>query len=301
MWTTVRHKVKQTNARPTTNLFLFQPSLVLILGSSNTTHPSIIDHTGHTLYNATVKKRAHYGRWPHSPCLSVVVVWEDTNEHDAVSPWELVPLRVPNKSKNNTSLTTEMEVMDGYLASCQKVSASWDEWLAQNQAVAAPFLNDPATIAATTNSYLQVVALPMWVVLMQHRLQNGYYRSMASLVSDVNLMHNNAVEYNGLTSDVVIKSNFVCEKLLVIVENIFPGTVEKNTPEDDEETTMKENCRPSSMEVDNESDEEYVYCSDKEEEEEESDEEEEEEDDGVGQQHPNNKRRRVRKEKEEEE
>ena len=195
-----------------------------------------------------------------------------------------------------------MEITDGYLASCQKVSASWGEWVAQNQAIAAPFLNDPATIAATANSYLQVVALPMWVVLMQHRLQNGYYRAVASLVSDVNLMHNNAVEYNGATSDVVIKSNFVCEKLLLIVENIFPGTVEKNTPEDDEETTMKENCRPSSMEVDSENDEEYVYSgSDKEGEEEESDEEEEEEDGGVGQQQQNNKRRRVRKEKEEEE
>ena len=141
----------------------------------------------------------------------------------------------------------------------------------------------------------------MWVVLMQHRLQNGYYRAVASLVSDVNLMHNNAVEYNGATSDVVIKSNFVCEKLLLIVENIFPGTVkiEKNTHED-EKTTMKENCRPSSMEVDSENDEEYVYSgSDKEGEEEESDEEEEEEDGGVGQQQPNNKRRRVRKEEEE--
>ena len=228
-------------------------------------------------------------------------MWEGTNEHEAVSPWELVPLGVPNKPKNNTSLTTEMEAMDGYLASCQKVSASWGEWVAQNQAIAAPFLNDPATIAATANSYLQVVALPMWVVLMQHRLQNGYYRAVASLVSDVNLMHNNAVEYNGATSDVVIKSNFVCEKLLLIVENIFPGTVkiEKNTHED-EKTTMKENCRPSSMEVDSENDEEYVYSgSDKEGEEEESDEEEEEEDGGVGQQQPNKKRRRNEKEEEE--
>ena len=70
----------------------------------------------------------------------------------------------------------------------------------------------PLDVAA---DYRSIIAGEMYFNLIRSRIENGYYRSQASLLSDIDLISYNAKIYNGDDHNIHVSAKNLCEKVRV--------------------------------------------------------------------------------------
>ena len=122
----------------------------------------------------------HPRDFPDSPWQCLEVRWdnaEDGEEHEQVSPWEIMPLsELPGPPPVNTTLSeTERQRLQEALE--EKVTVA---------EVAQPFMDPPDAAA------LAYVPLPLCLRTVVERLKNRFYRSAEQVRHDLKIVYSNA-------------------------------------------------------------------------------------------------------------
>jgi hypothetical protein len=168
-------------------------------------HLGVCQGGSRTKYLAGVVKRisaADPERWPSSPVKCVEVAWDPElqvgGEYARMSPWELLP-QVPGLRVNWGVRPLDPELAQAVVKGIQEV-AEMD--------ISALF-SEPVDIVEIPD-YILLVPLPMDLSLVISRLKKGYYRHPEAVDSDLTLIVENSIIYNGEGTPIPELARKVC-------------------------------------------------------------------------------------------
>nr|XP_009860425.1 bromodomain and WD repeat-containing protein 3 [Ciona intestinalis] len=176
-------------------------------------------------------------KYPESPFQSLLVEW-DSNEVERMSPWDLEPTTegMVGRSENDRGLPIEEEELkdifhqrpsasewrkvdklyvDSVDQDCSRISTGIEKLLGLD--MFSPF-SAPVDLTIY-QAYTLAVAYPTDLKLILRRLQNRFYRSLESLLWDVQKLEENALAFNEPDSDIVKKATILHSLLGEFINN----------------------------------------------------------------------------------
>jgi len=152
----------------------------VLFGSESTgkidAHPAVVSAVGQS-----------DEEWPGSPWSTLTVDYE--TESERISMWEAAKRR---EDENELSLSKN-KVLSRELA--VSIAESIEQCIAQHEDLAAPFI-EPVDLSEIPQ-YGAEVALPMDFHTILLRLENSYYRHPEAVLSDLDLIRTNCLQFNG--------------------------------------------------------------------------------------------------------
>ncbi|GJQ08590.1 hypothetical protein GpartN1_g381.t1 [Galdieria partita] len=148
------------------------------------------------------------------PWNSIYVQWDADGTKEMLSPWELM---------EPFDISSESDLKEPWLSILKTWTRAFeeDEELVE---MCSPFFVSLEELVVFPG-YTDVVALPLNLEVVYHRLKNGFYRSLNSFDNDLKLIRDNCILYNEEGSSIQEQARQMYERLYsMFIDSFFKGT-----------------------------------------------------------------------------
>ena len=138
----------------------------------------------------------------------------DSEGQSVFSPWEVDFMNIVFKNKKADEMFPSAENEEEFIIPVE-VQQRFTQFMKTHAKYCGPFIKE--VDKAKYPDYTELVKVEIYLTKIYNRIINGYYRSIAALVHDIEMMHGNALAYNDNRSTIVLNARLMCDYLTELV------------------------------------------------------------------------------------